>query len=377
LVSRIRIEGATKRFGAVTAVDEVTLDVGDGEFLVLLGPSGCGKSTLLRSIAGLAPLTAGRIRLDDKDITHTPPRDRDLAMVFQSYALYPHLSVARNIGFPLRARRRPRTEIRQKVDEVANVLDLGELLDRRPKELSGGQRQRVALGRALVRDPGAFLMDEPLSNLDAKLRTATRSELTELHRRLGSTFVYVTHDQVEAMTMATRIALLNHGKLEQVGTPTEVYDQPASTFVAGFLGSPAMNLLDAQIVSRADALFAVAHDVEVPLGITGDVPATDVVLGIRPEHLRAGGDRRALRAVVRLVENLGSEEVAHCTVGDARVCVRGPRPLGLTSGDVVSLSTTPERVHLFHRATGRRLQWAPETALAPEPESHELDLSAL
>jgi multiple sugar transport system ATP-binding protein len=196
-VSRIRIEAASKRFGKVTAVDQVTLDIGHGDFLVLLGPSGCGKSTLLRTIAGLTPLTDGRITLDDRDITHTPPRDRDLAMVFQSYALYPHLSVERNIGFPLRARRRPRREIRQKVEEVAGVLDLAELLDRRPRELSGGQRQRVALGRALVRDPGAFLMDEPLSNLDAKLRTATRSELTELHRRLGSTFVYVTHDQVD------------------------------------------------------------------------------------------------------------------------------------------------------------------------------------
>ena len=361
-MSRIQLEGATKRFGSVTAVDQVTLDIADGEFLVLLGPSGCGKSTLLRGIAGLAPLTEGRILLGGKDITHTEPRDRDLAMVFQSYALYPHLSVARNIGFPLRARRRSRAEVRQKVEDVAKILDLSELLDRRPRELSGGQRQRVALGRALVRDPGAFLMDEPLSNLDAKLRTATRSELTELHRGLGSTFVYVTHDQVEAMTMATRIALLNQGSLEQVGTPTEVYDEPASTFVAGFLGSPAMNLIEAEIVSRSGALFAVARDVEVPLGITGDVLETKVVLGIRPEHLTIQGERRDLRGVVRLVENLGSEEVAHCTVGDTKVCLRGPRPLGLSAGDVVGLSTAAERVHLFHHSTGRRLIWAP----APE-----------
>ncbi|HVW40146.1 MAG TPA: ABC transporter ATP-binding protein [Amycolatopsis sp.] len=367
-MSRIQLEGATKRFGGVTAVDEVTLDVADGEFLVLLGPSGCGKSTLLRGIAGLTPFTEGRLLLGGKDITHTAPRDRDLAMVFQSYALYPHLSVARNIGFPLRARRRPRDEIREKVEQVAKTLDLDTLLDRRPRELSGGQRQRVALGRALVRDPGAFLMDEPLSNLDAKLRTATRSELTELHRRLGSTFVYVTHDQVEAMTMATRIALLDHGRLEQVGTPTEVYDEPASTFVAGFLGSPAMNLIPAEIVSRAGALYAVAPEIEVPLGISGDVPETEVVLGIRPEHLRAGGERRDLRGVVRLVENLGSEEVAHCTVGHAKVCLRGPRPLGVTAGDVVGLTTEPGRVHLFHHTTGRRLLWAP----APQP----LDLSA-
>ncbi|HVV12555.1 ABC transporter ATP-binding protein [Amycolatopsis sp.] len=367
-MSRIQLEGATKRFGHLAAVDEVSLDIGDGEFLVLLGPSGCGKSTLLRAIAGLAPLTAGRISLDGKDITHLPPRERDLAMVFQSYALYPHLSVARNIGFPLRARGRSKAQVRGKVDEVANVLGLTDLLARRPRELSGGQRQRVALGRALVRDPGAFLMDEPLSNLDAKLRTATRSELTELHSRLGSTFVYVTHDQVEAMTMATRIALLNNGKLEQVGTPAQVYDEPASEFVASFLGAPPMNLLPATIVSRGGSLFAVSSEVEVPLDLTGDVPDTEVTLGIRPEHLRLGGKRRDLLAVVRLLENLGSEEVAHCTVGGARVCVRGPRPLGLATGQTVSLSTTPAHVHLFHRATGRRLLWAPTLSPAPAKE---------
>jgi multiple sugar transport system ATP-binding protein len=367
-VSRIQVEGAAKRFGAVTAVDGISLDIADGEFLVLLGPSGCGKSTLLRAIAGITPLSAGRILLDGADITHTPARDRDLAMVFQSYALYPHLPVARNIGFPLRARRLPKARIRERVAEVARILDLEALLDRRPRELSGGQRQRVALGRALVRSPGAFLMDEPLSNLDAKLRTATRSELTELHRRLGSTFVYVTHDQVEAMTMAGRIALLDNGALEQVGTPAQVYDEPASTFVAGFLGAPAMNLLPARIVSRDGALYALARDVEVRLGIAADVPPADIVLGVRPEHLRVQSGQGALRGTVRLVENLGSEEVAHCVVGEARVCVRGPRPLGLAVGDTVGLSTTPDRVHLFSRTTGRRLLWA------PAPESLRLPL---
>ena len=246
-MSRIQLDGLTKYFGKVTAVDGVSLDIGDGDFMVLLGPSGCGKSTLLRMIAGLAEPGGGRILVDGRDVTHTPPRDRNLAMVFQSYALYPHLSVERNITFPLRARRLPRAQAREKLHEVATVLDLTELLGRKPRELSGGQRQRVALGRALVRDPGAFLMDEPLSNLDAKLRTATRAGLSALHRRLGSTFVYVTHDQVEAMTMATRIAVLNAGRLEQVGTPAQVYDEPASVFVAGFLGSPAMNLLDATV----------------------------------------------------------------------------------------------------------------------------------
>jgi multiple sugar transport system ATP-binding protein len=354
-VSRIHIESASKHFGAVTAVEDVSLDIADGDFLVLLGPSGCGKSTLLRAIAGLTQLTSGRITLDDRDITHTPARDRDLAMVFQSYALYPHLSVARNIGFPLRARRRSRTEIQRLVTEVAKTLDLAELLDRRPRELSGGQRQRVALGRALVRDPGAFLMDEPLSNLDAKLRAATRAELSELHRRLRSTFVYVTHDQVEAMTMATRLAVLNDGKLEQVGTPAEVYDRPASSFVAGFLGSPAMNLLPARISTWDGALRVLATDLDLPLGITGDAPARDVLLGIRPEHLRPGGG--AVRGVVALVENLGSEELAHCQIGDTRICVRGARPLGLTAGEPVALHARPEHLHLFDRTTGRRLVW--------------------
>ncbi|WP_414941715.1 ABC transporter ATP-binding protein [Amycolatopsis sp. cmx-11-51] len=361
-MSRIQIEAATKRFGPVTAVDAVSLDVADGDFLVLLGPSGCGKSTLLRAVAGLAPLDGGRILLGDAEITNTPPRERDLAMVFQSYALYPHLSVERNIGFPLRARRRPRADIRRKVEEVAELLDLGTLLDRRPKELSGGQRQRVALGRALVRDPGAFLMDEPLSNLDAKLRTATRSELTQLHRTLGSTFVYVTHDQVEAMTMATRIALLNQGRLEQLGTPEQVYDEPASVFVAGFLGSPAMNLLDAEVVGRGGELHAVAPGIDVPLGVSGAAPRREVVLGIRPEHLARTTDTAALHAVVRFVENLGSEEVVHCTAGDAKICLRGPRPLDFAAGDHVGLTVAPERVHLFDRHSGRRLVWQPRPA---------------
>lgn len=360
-LGQIRIQAATKRFGAVTAVDGVSLDIADGEFLILLGPSGCGKSTLLRAIAGLTPLNSGRLELDGRDITHSPPRDRDLAMVFQSYALYPHLSVARNIAFPLRARRRSRKETQRKVADVARILELSELLQRRPRELSGGQRQRVALGRALVRDPSAFLMDEPLSNLDAKLRASTRYELVELHRRLKTTFVYVTHDQAEAMTMATRIAVLNDGRLEQVGTPAEVYDEPASLFVAGFVGSPPMNLVRARVVCRDGELFAVAEDLEVPLGLRGDVPSTEIFVGVRPEHLRPNDPQPALKGVVRQLENLGGEEIAHCTAGSAHLCVRGPRPLGLTPGDAVGLSTNPGHVHLFHGTTGRRLLWQGST----------------
>jgi multiple sugar transport system ATP-binding protein len=368
----IRVERLSKRFGNVRAVDEVTLDIADGEFIVLLGPSGCGKTTLLRMIAGLLTPTDGRILLGERDITYLPPRDRDLAMVFQSYALYPHLSVEHNIAFPLRAQGRPRAEIRQRVRTVADQLGLGQLLGRKPRELSGGQRQRVALGRALVRDPRAFLMDEPLSNLDAKLRTATRTELETLHDRTGATFVYVTHDQVEAMTMATRIVLLNAGKVEQVGTPAQVYDQPSTVFAAGFLGSPPMNLLDARIEADGVRVLARAPGVEIPLH-GGDQPAREVVLGLRPEDLRQATASAAsavsgaaldvsiveirLDATVRTVENLGSEEIAWCEVGPALVAVRGPRPLGLHRGQHIALSADPARVHLFDRASGRRLVW--------------------
>ncbi|WP_281275853.1 ABC transporter ATP-binding protein [Thermomonospora umbrina] len=338
-------------------MDDVWLDVADGEFLVLLGPSGCGKSTLLRMIAGLLEPSGGRVLLDEEDITHVPPQRRDLAMVFQGYALYPHLSVARNIGFPLRARGRPKVEIRAEVAKVAEMLGLTGLLDRKPRELSGGQRQRVALGRALVREPGAFLMDEPLSNLDATLRATTRAEIVALHRSLAATVVYVTHDQVEAMTMATRIVLLNEGRVEQAGSPAEVYDAPASVFVARFLGSPPMNLVDT--VLNGDGV-ARGDDLELPLGLGEGVPERPVTLGFRPEHLTIVPNERAgLRGVVIAVENLGGEEIAHCEVGAARICVRGPRPLGLVAGERVGLSARPEHLHLFDPDSGRRLAWRP------------------
>nr|WP_202513169.1 ABC transporter ATP-binding protein [Streptomyces sp. SID3343] len=363
----------SRSFGSSIAVDRVGLEVADGEFLALLGPSGCGKTTLLRMIAGLLPPSSGRILLDDEDITHTPPRRRDLAMVFQSYALYPHLTVAGNIAFPLRVRRMSKQAARARVLDVARQLEIDTLLARRPKELSGGQRQRVALGRALVREPSAFLMDEPLSNLDAKLRTATRIELAALHRRLGSTFVYVTHDQVEAMTMATRIALLDAGRLEQVGTPSEVYDTPASAFVASFLGAPPMNLLPGRLASTPAGMLRVeAQGTVAPLW-PGRVPARDVLLGIRPEHLtpvsrEAGEEAVRIRAVVDAVENLGSEEVALCLAGTGvtaqRVALRGPRPLGLRPGDPVTLTAATAHLHLFDAASGRRLEWRDHSAPA-------------
>ncbi|WP_454197790.1 ABC transporter ATP-binding protein [Nocardia sp. Marseille-Q1738] len=358
-MARLRIEAVSKQFGATHAVREVSLDIADGEFLVLLGPSGCGKSTLLRMIAGLEDPTGGRILLDDNDITHQAPQRRDLAMVFQSYALYPHLTVAKNIGFPLRARRTPRAKIAERVSEVAGILGLTELLRRRPAALSGGQRQRVALARAMVRDPGAFLMDEPLSNLDAKLRSATRAELIALHRRLGATFLYVTHDQVEAMTMADRIALLNEGRVEQVGTPTELYDRPRSTFVAGFLGAPPMNLFPAVVTERDGALRVVADGIDTELAISaGDFgDGVEVVAGIRPEQLRLDPSGSDIRGRVTMVENLGSEELIHFTTGDRTLCARAPRPAGVAADDSIALRVDPAHIHLFHAASGLRLTW--------------------
>jgi multiple sugar transport system ATP-binding protein len=363
-VARISLHGITKTYGDTVALDDVSVDVADGELLVLLGPSGCGKSTLLRVMAGLIDPDRGRVQVDERDVTTQPPRERDVAMVFQSYALYPHLSVRRNLGFGLHARRRPRREIEGKVTDVARRLGLDALLDRRPRELSGGQRQRVALGRAMVRDPAVFLMDEPLSNLDAQLRTATRIELADLHRSLGATFVYVTHDQVEAMTLATRIAVLNEGRLEQVGTPAEIYDEPASVFVAGFVGAPPMNLLPGVAVGRDGRVLLQGAAVSAVLW-EGDVAERPVIAGVRPERLRVGraepgSGEACITGQVVAVENLGSEEVAICQAGEVRVCVRGPRPLGLRAGQAVELRASVDDVLLFDPGSGRRLLWVPD-----------------
>ncbi|MFB7715866.1 ABC transporter ATP-binding protein [Nocardia sp. NPDC056100] len=365
-MARVQIDAVSKEFGAHQAVREVTLDIADGEFLVLLGPSGCGKSTLLRLLAGLESPTAGRILLDERDITEMSPQRRDLAMVFQSYALYPHLTAAGNIGFPLKSRRESKARITQRVEEVAAVLELGALLDRRPAALSGGQRQRVALARAMVRDPGAFLMDEPLSNLDAALRSATRAELIALHQRLGATFVYVTHDQVEAMTMASRIALMNAGRIEQVGTPEELYDRPRSTFVAGFLGSPPMNLFPAEAISRDGELHVQADGITAPLGLEADTHAgvTAVTAGIRPERLRIDPTGR-IHGRVRMVENLGSEELVHIDVGAHSLCARLPRPAGVRRGDQLTLRADPADIHLFHPDSGLRLRWQSDALSSP------------
>ncbi|QNA91606.1 MULTISPECIES: ABC transporter ATP-binding protein [unclassified Microbacterium] len=361
----IQLRGIGRSFKSTAAVRDITLTVDDGDFLVLLGPSGCGKTTLLRMIAGLLEPTAGRILLDGDDITELASKKRDLAMVFQSYALYPHLSVRKNLAFPLRVQKLAKDEVERRVREVAVSLEIDQYLDRKPKELSGGQRQRVAVGRALVRNPKAFLMDEPLSNLDAKLRTQTRQELTALHRRLGATFVYVTHDQVEAMTMATKIAVLNAGRVEQYGTPEQVYDRPESVFVAGFLGSPAMNLLDARVTADAGRITVSAEGVAGDLW-AGDSTPLDVVLGFRPEHLQivdaasAAAPGVSVAVTVDIVENLGGEQILTCLTGAGRVHMRTSRDVRVAGGDELTLHVASEHVHLFDRSTGRRLEWVPD-----------------
>jgi multiple sugar transport system ATP-binding protein len=377
-VAEIRIESVTKEFGrSVAAVDDVSLEVADGEFMVLVGPSGCGKSTLLRLIAGLEEATAGRILIDGRDVTDAAPRERDIAMVFQSYALYPHMTVRQNLGYGLKVRRTGKAETRKRVEEVARVLRLEELLDRRPAQLSGGQRQRVAMGRAVVRDPAAFLMDEPLSNLDAKLRVSMRAELASLHARLGATTVYVTHDQVEAMTLGQRVAVMRAGRIQQVDTPHVLYRAPRNLFVAAFIGSPAMNL----VAARIDGDRIEFGGYRIPLGAhRPELADGDVVLGIRPECFEDGAfadsDLPRLDVDVAVVEDLGSDAHAIFTVDappidadelrgvrtdDDAVLLAGtgtvftarvdPRSAA-APGRPLSLAVDPARFHFFDAETG-------------------------
>jgi multiple sugar transport system ATP-binding protein len=339
------------------AVDALDLQIADGEFLVLVGPSGCGKSTSLRMLAGLEDVTDGRVLIGDRDVTRMPPKDRDIAMVFQNYALYPHMSVADNMGFALKIQGVPKDERAQRVLEAAKLLDLQELLDRKPKALSGGQRQRVAMGRAIVRNPQVFLMDEPLSNLDAKLRVQTRSQISSLTRRLGVTTVYVTHDQVEALTMGDRIAVMKSGVLQQVGAPRELYTCPRNVFVAGFIGSPAMNVLPSQ-VSEAGVQFGTSV-LPVEREVLANAGA-EVLVGVRPEDLEIlGTGGPGLQVTVHLVEELGSDGYiyAHGDQNGQRVDivarVSGGRYPEL--GDVVNLTAKPGRAHVFDAESGDRL----------------------
>ena len=336
------------------AVDHLDLEIGDGEFLVLVGPSGCGKSTTLRMLAGLEPVNAGHVYIGDRDVTFVPPKDRDIAMVFQSYALYPHMTVAENIGFHLKVKKMGKKQRSARVREAARILDLEALLDRKPANLSGGQRQRVAMGRAIVREPQVFLMDEPLSNLDAKLRVQTRTQIAALQRELGVTTVYVTHDQIEAMTMGDRVAVMLGGVLQQCATPRDLFTDPLNAFVAGFIGSPAMNLLTA----TADEQGATYGSLTVPLsaGQRSALTSAAVTIGVRPNDLDIGTEG-GLDATVEFVEELGSEAFLYCVTQPRghEVVARTDGLSSLRAGDRVSLVPKPDGVHLFDAATGARL----------------------
>ncbi len=342
------------------AVDKLNLDIQDGEFLVLVGPSGCGKSTSLRMLAGLEEVTAGSIRIGERDVTHLPPKDRDIAMVFQNYALYPHMTVAENMGFALKIAGVPKPEIRQKVEDAAKLLELTEYLGRKPKALSGGQRQRVAMGRAIVREPKVFLMDEPLSNLDAKLRVQTRTQIASLQRRLGITTVYVTHDQVEAMTMGDRVAVLKDGLLQQCDTPRRMYEKPANVFVAGFIGSPAMNLIEAPITDGGVAFdgAVVPVDRDSLAKATGRGERT-VTLGVRPESFDLSADGTGIAVIVNVVEELGADAFAYGTAkvdgNDVDVIVRVDARNTPAKGESLHFLPKPGETHIFSTVSGERL----------------------
>jgi ABC-type sugar transport system ATPase subunit len=357
-MATVSLRQLSKAFGAHTVVDAVDLDIADREFLVLVGPSGCGKSTILRMIAGLEEVTDGEICIGGERVNDREPKDRDIAMVFQDYALYPHMTVADNMAFSLLYRGVARAEIKHRVNEAARVLDLGRLLERYPRQLSGGQRQRVAMGRAIVRDPKVFLFDEPLSNLDAKLRVQMRTEIKRLRERLKTTTVYVTHDQVEAMTLADRIAVLDGGRIQQVGSPEDVYERPATSFVAGFIGAPPMNLIASTVVHKPSGAA-----LELPAGVLLPLPAgtrlrvdEPVIAGIRPEHFEwvVVGRAAAIEAPATVVEPLGSDTLVGISLGDQHLQVRLPPRRVRRAHEMVRLNVAPECLHLFDR-DGRRI----------------------
>ncbi|MCF6452802.1 sn-glycerol-3-phosphate import ATP-binding protein UgpC [Vibrio sp. MMG022] len=349
------------------AIQKLNLDICDGEMVVLVGPSGCGKSTLLRMIAGLEEISSGELKIDTTIVNDLEPGERDIAMVFQNYALYPHMAVYNNMAYGLRNRKTPKAEIERLVHEAAKMLELDHLLDRKPGQLSGGQRQRVAMGRAIVREPKVFLFDEPLSNLDAKLRVQMRLEIKKLQRRLGTTSVYVTHDQVEAMTLADKLVVLNKGNVEQVGTPLEIYDNPASLFVATFIGSPSMNILDANVtvdgITIGDALLPTSTT-NLDLGV--------VKLGLRPEHLQINQDKPWLQVEVELIESLGADLLLYCRTegGDSQklvVRVEGHTPIQI--GDKLGLDIKPKHLHLFNANTEKRIDCSLKAALSTPVKS--------
>jgi len=343
-MASLSFKNIEKAYGDTLVLKGVNLDVSDGEYLVLVGPSGCGKSTLLRCVAGLEEITAGELYINDRVVNNVSPKARDVAMVFQSYALYPHMTVRENMGFGLRVARLPKDEIKARVDEVAESLELTELLERLPGQLSGGQRQRVAMGRAVVRDPALFLFDEPLSNLDASLRSHMRLELKRLHKRLGATVLHVTHDQVEALTLADRIMVLNEGVVQQIGSPRELFDTPANKFVAAFIGSPSMNFFPS---TGADGkAFIDGVEALLPVYVEGAF-----CLGVRPTDWLIGGE--LFEGVVEIVESLGAEALLHIELGSYNVVVQVSEPCGFSAGDTISLGLSS--FHLFDHETGNRL----------------------
>ena len=358
-MATVTLRNVCKTYDDHEVVHGIDLDVADEEFVVLVGPSGCGKSTLLRMIAGLEDITSGEIRIGDRVVNETDPKDRDVAMVFQDYALYPHLTVFQNIAFSLQYRGVDKAEIAKRVAHAAAILDIDKLLERKPRQLSGGQRQRVAMGRAIVREPKVFLFDEPLSNLDAKLRVQMRTEIKKLRERVRTTAIYVTHDQVEAMTLADRIVLMNSGRVEQIGSPEDVYDTPATLFVAGFVGASAMNLIPGRVDATrglAEVVFGTGARLALP-GTAGDAHADQpVTVGLRPEQLHwAGGGAAMLEGTARVVEPLGSDTLVVFDVAGCELQARLPPRVVRHPGDPVRVTIAPEAIHLFDSATERRL----------------------
>lgn len=351
----IEISDVYKNFGQTKVLKGADLSIRPGEFLVLLGPSGCGKTTLLRIISGLELPSGGHIRIDGKDVTTAEPKERDVAMVFQSYALYPHMNVRNNMAFSLQIARMPKDEINRRVAQASEILGLDQLLERFPRELSGGQRQRVAMGRAIVRSPGVFLFDEPLSNLDAKLRVHMRSEIKDLHERLNTTSVYVTHDQIEAMTMADRIVIMNGGQIEQVGTPLEVFDQPANLFVAGFIGSPAMNFLPARVKTTGGTASGVLKDGQA-LALPAQANLTDgqdITIGIRPHNLVLG--EGGLRMTVQSLQQTGIETLILADLAGSEVLIQTTQRFTGNRGDVLNVHLNTDDIHVFDTASGQRI----------------------
>jgi sn-glycerol 3-phosphate transport system ATP-binding protein len=354
-MARVEFRDVRKSYGDLQVIHGVTTEVADGEFIVIVGPSGCGKSTLLRMVAGLEAITSGDIAIGDRVVNALEPKDRDIAMVFQNYALYPHMSVFDNMAYGLKIRGFAKDDIRARVDRAAGILELGPLLERKPRQLSGGQRQRVAMGRAIVREPAVFLFDEPLSNLDAKLRVQMRFEIQKLHRRLGTTSLYVTHDQVEAMTLAHRMIVMNAGRAEQIGTPMEVYENPATLFVAGFIGSPAMNFLPAR--AEGGPRFALLAGGAVTAAADGVPAGAAVTVGIRPEHLRPVPAAEAmLSGQVEMVEQLGADTLLHVGHGAETIIARMPHEIRHEVGSTIHLAADPARVFLFDSASGARMR---------------------